>query len=533
MQTKDAGFALVVTLLSAAVGGCGSAGSARDPDDAAVTPDAGERDLSGTVDDAGGFDGAVVDGTIVSGPPTITLPIAFTRADVGTPLTPAELATATDELIALFHDTRYFDFVDERVHGWPKSDASHPLWYGTWWSGVSITKSAGLVTYAHGADGADNNGLRTAPYLEGACYAHLMWGGATTGDLVRRMTRGYAAWALGMVRQVGDANPTLLARAIYPTSVASSDGGRALFIDYGLDRPGVDASPSSYVHLPGNPSFGDLYVKNKRSKDDVPHMLRSLAQTQACDNRLGADGLADLTQARSLYQSWAQRVDAQGFVIETLDPSGNLWAPPDQLARYTLAGNLECLGALAVRLMGGVGPGSLDCGDGLPALEAGAWTLLKNDARQIQRTNHAAALTLAYRVNQLALASSLIGGLARRLDLDMGLAESASPPSGFELRDVASELICAANVGVPLTSREVRWLHARLHEAYLGMREPQHAATFRVFDPATPDGSYAFDPPDVGLFHRDLGMMIGACASPNRNPAGRALLDCAKLLAAF
>jgi len=122
--------------------------------------------------------------------------VTFARADVGTPLTPAELAAATDQLIALLQDTRYFDVVDERVHGWPQSAGG--FWYGTWWSGITVTKQAGKVTYLHAAGGADNNGLRTAPYLEGACYAHLMWGSPLTANLVRRMARGYSSWALSM-----------------------------------------------------------------------------------------------------------------------------------------------------------------------------------------------------------------------------------------------------------------------------------------------------------------------------------------------
>ena len=524
-------FVRLLAVASLAPLGCGHGSSPGDASDAAVA-----SMLDGAVSgplDGGALDLASVDGTIVSGPPPSTLPVSFSRPDVGTPLSPAELTVATDELIAILKDTRYFDFVEERVHGWPQSDTTHAFWNGTWWSGITVTKTAGVVRYAHSADGADNNGLRTAPYLEGACYAQLMWGGATSARLVRTMTRGMSAWALGIVKQVGDTNPPLLARAVYPTSVMSTDGGRSLFIDYTLDRPGVDASQSSYVHLATNPSFGDVYIKNKRSKDDIGHMLRTMAQVQPCASRLGSDGAADLSQMMALYKAWAQRVDSQGFAIETLDTSGSLWTPPDMLAHYTLTANLECLGALAVRLMGGAAAGTLACGDGLPSLESTAWTFLKNDARQIERTNHAAALTLAYQGNQLTLAASLLSGLARRIELDLGVAEGASPPADFELRDVAGEVIYASNVGVPLTSREVRWLHARLHQAYVGMRDPSNDLSYHLFDAATPDGTYAYDAPDVGLFHRDVAMLLGACASGNRNPTGRAILDCAHLLAAF
>lgn len=87
--------------------------------------------------------------------------------------------------------------------------------------------------------------------------------------------------------------------------------------------------------------------------------------------------------------------------------------------------------------------------------------------------------------------------------------------------------------GVPLTSAEVRWVHQRLHAAYLAYRAPAMAATYRVFDPSTPDGTYPYEPGGAGMSFADIGVMLGACASPWRNPAGRPLLDCAKVLAAL
>src|SRR5262249_52053108 len=146
------------------------------------------------------------------GPPPSALPVTYTRPDTGTPLTAAELATATDQLVALLADTRYFAVVDERVHGWPESAGGFS--YGTWWSGVSIEKKSGKVSFVHAADGAENNGLRTAPYLEGACYAYLFGGDDLTASLVRRMARGYSSWALAMQRYAGD--EAMLARASYP-----------------------------------------------------------------------------------------------------------------------------------------------------------------------------------------------------------------------------------------------------------------------------------------------------------------------------
>ena len=55
--------------------------------------------------------------------------------------------------------------------------------------------------------------------------------------------------------------------------------------------------------FPANPIVGDIYVKNNRSKDDMGHVFRSLAQVEACAPRLLPSGQADLAQAKAPYAS--------------------------------------------------------------------------------------------------------------------------------------------------------------------------------------------------------------------------------------
>ena len=50
-----------------------------------------------------------------------------------------------------------------------------------------------------------------------------------------------------------------------------------MFIDYSFNQPGLDNGATEYVHIPDNPYWGDLWVKNKRSKDDLGHMMRAIA----------------------------------------------------------------------------------------------------------------------------------------------------------------------------------------------------------------------------------------------------------------
>lgn len=538
------GIALATTL-AITLAGCSSngAGDAATPP---AGPAAGEPGAAGSSGGPGGTSGGTASatdggtgadggdgGATTKGPPPSSLPVTFTRPDVGTPLTQAELDAATDQLVALLVDTRYFDVIDERVHGWPQTQPGY--WYGTWWSGVTVTKQAGQVTYQHGAGGADNNGLRTAPYLEGACYAHLLWGKPLTAQLVRKMARGYSSWALTMKRSAGDTAPTLLARAQYPASVASSEGGRSLFIDYSLDRPGTDNGATEYVHLATNPTFGDVWIKNKRSKDDMGQVFRSIAQIQACQPRLDAAGQADLAQTMSLYASWSKQVESEGWSIATLDKDANLYTPPvsETLAHYTLVDNVECPGALMMRLLGHGDSGTLACASGISNTEKLLGSQMKNGVKQILRTHHEAAVNMALLTNQTAPALALLQGLAERVDSDLALASAASPPANVNPDDIVSLLLHAANTGVPLTSKEVRWLQGRLDAAYTSYRAAGNAATYRVFDAATSDGAYPFDPSGSGMSFSDIGLVLGSCASPYRNPTGRPIVNCQRLLTAL
>lgn len=468
-----------------------------------------------------------------SGPPPSVLPFTYERDDVGVALTQAELEAATDELIAILTDTRYFEVVDDRVHGWPETDPGGKYWYGTWWSGITVTKAGGKVTYLHSNDGADNNGLRTAPLLEGACFAYLMWNQGAHAHLMRKMVRGYSSWAMAMVRYAGDPVPTMLTRASYPASVQSLEGGRDLFIDYSQNHPGIDNGACEYVHLPDNPTWGDIWVKNKRSKDDIGHMVRSIGQITACEPLIAGDDLSDLLTMRELYASWSRTVEDAAWSIATWDKNAQYWIPPlsETLAHYTTLGNVECPAVLSLRLLGRDNPGSLDCGSGISDTEKLTSSVINPSAKQILRTSHEAAVNMALFKGANGVALTLLQGLAERVETDLDAALSSNPPENANPKDVAGMLLYAANAGVPLTSREVRFLHQRLHEAYLTYRNPAATNTYHVYDPATPDGTYPYEPGGEGLEYVDLGALLGSCASHYRNPAGRPVFDCDKLVA--
>ena len=458
------------------------------------------------------------------------LPFTYTRPERGAPIDAATVSAKTDVLLDLLAKSRYFGFVDERVHGWPESDPKKRFWYGVWWTGVDVHVQAGKVTYLHNMGGAENAGIPTSPVLEGMCFAHRLWPDARIEHTERRLVRGLSSWIMAMRRGPDDPD-TLLTRAAYPAAIQSDDGGVSYLVDYSLNHPGTDSGSSEYVHVPLNPIWGDLWIKNKRSKDDIGHMFRAIAQIDACDGTFTEPGAQDdLVELRRLYQSWARRVEDDGFVIATLDKSGNTWLPPGMLAHYVSVANAECDAMLALRLFGRRTPGALDCQNGISSVDE-AISVGGHSNGQILRSSHEAAAGHALLSNQVDAARPLVEGLARRIDALLDAIEANMRPPYVSDVDVSELIIHAANAGVPLTWREVAWLHKQLDVAHQTFLAPSNDVVYRSFDPKTPDGSYLYEPDGDGIDFETLGALLGQCAAEWRNPASKPVLDCAKVRA--
>jgi hypothetical protein len=303
------------------------------------------------------------------------------------------------------------------------------------------------------------------------------------------------------------------------------DTDRNIFINYDANRPGVDGGASYFIHIPENPTFGDLHVQAKRSKDDMGHLFRAVALLDACEGHFSDAGARiDLIEMRLLYREWAQRVERDGFRIATLDKELNVWLPPSGLAIYATYGQLECGAELMIRLAsrfetldsrcdnGGLGPLT----DPIPGI--------RPHSNNILRSHHEAAAGLALLTNNVELARDLATGLAARLEMILPVLEDGSDPDHARRHDVYQLAVESSLLGVPLTSREVRFVHGQIEIAAAGYDTTR--PDWNAFDPSVPDGGYDLHPSGPGIDVKDLGILLGTCVAPYRNPTGRPLLDC-------
>ena len=465
-------------------------------------------------------------------PPDPNQPAPFERPDQGEPISDAEMIEVTDLYLEVLEDIRYLDLARERIHGWPASDPQGRFWYGTWWSGVSVIKQGGKVTYLHNEDGADNNGIRTAPLLEGALFAHALWGHPNDLKLTRELVRGFSSWVIAMESAGRPDAGVLMTRASYPPSVTSTDDeGAEVFIDYSLNQPGLDNGATEYVRIPDNPHWGDIWVKNKRSKDDLGHMMRAVAHVARYAESFEDPALKqDAEQMLELYTAWCRRVEDDDWTIATYDKDLNVYIPPDSLAHLMQMFNGECDLILALRLFGRGTPGTWDCGNGITDIDV--MGSVKPSNAQMFRAYHEGVVAQALLRKRQDIANALLEGLAQRIDEVLDDLLSDEPPDAPIPKDMAELIVQSGNVGLPLTWREVRYVHERIREAHETYRDPANHDAYHVLDASTPDGTYPYDPPGEGFFFRNLGAVLGTCASTFEPKGGHRLLDCERVRAA-
>jgi hypothetical protein len=107
-----------------------------------------------------------------------------------------------------------------------------------------------------------------------------------------------------------------------------------------------------------------------------------------------------------------------------------------------------------------------------------------------------------------------------------GLEGLADPVPYLDDEHLATMIAHGAAAGVPLTWREVRFLHARIDEAFASYGDPALDPIVATFDGATPDGQYWFEPWGTGFEFVGLAGLLGSCASPCLNPQSKPVLDC-------
>ena len=244
-------------------------------DDSNISPD-GDTDTSSEIEET--LPTCVLNDSIAPPPrPSDVLgydPVE--REAVGPPPTEEEITAFTKKVTAFFKDTGYFDWVWRTSHGLDASYDPDMMPYKLWWQDVGMRRDGDTITFFHHSR-AENICKRTIKVLENSLAGYLLTGDERMGEIAEQLMLGLVALSLGLEFEKEDPLVKYLqARAVFNHNHEYTVDGRKVAIDY---EPMYTPSFKWNVHvfeIPDNPTYGDIWVSNMRSKDDVPYMYLAL-----------------------------------------------------------------------------------------------------------------------------------------------------------------------------------------------------------------------------------------------------------------
>ena len=477
------------------------------------------------------------------------LPFVIDRPDAGDPLTDEEVESFTRKITGFYKETAFFDWIWWTAHGLHESYDPEMPDYGLWWQDTQTYKEGDTIRFVH-TGGADNLSLRTTKVLNNVIAGYLMTSDMYFGRIVRQYSKGLVALSQGFEWESEEPLVKYLqARAIFTHDHEYTlEGGRKVKVEYGPIKENEKYDWNAHT-LPNdeNPHYGPIWVRTMRSKDDVPHMFRSVPMLKMVAKQGEHEDVRDAAALALEYmEGFARDIVDNGYQIRTKDKAGNTFVPlvesgaVNDLASFVLFDsiipNAECSATLSSALVAYGDAQDNDCGEFDHNLYEDIATDVHYFNLAIIRFFHLSAITNALASDKNEIAKTLVDGLVKRADRYMKNPGSIGNDKSFASA-TAGWLLAAAASGLPLTSAEARYI-ANEYTA-----SADHYSTFEYWDPwadSVPEGQFDYKPPrdgpqdpeaPDGISRRhvritEMTFALEYCFSPYRAINGARLLDC-------
>lgn len=465
------------------------------------------------------------------------VPFAITRRDPLTALPAQEITAATDKLKNFWRSSDFFPWLLRVSHGVHASTGKPD--FAVFWHDVDAVKDGDLVTFRHGDSGGGHNVyIPTSRLLASAAAGYLATGREEFGAIVEQYSKGIGAACRGLVHDANDPAPFLMARNVVAQNHEyTTDQGKRKAIDFTGWYNDYQAWNAHRFEYRENPYWGDVWVTNMRSKDDVPHIyfadifLRYVIQDAADEKvREGAK------QGDDCVRGFAKDIVDSGWKIRTKDAAGMPFVPEEDLASFVqyegLSPNGECSAKIASAFLGTGTAQGQNCGL-VYRNEYEAFAVARHYYNyHIVQTFHLTAILSALIHRQNDTAKALLNGMALRLDAygDPASDEPGQSDARWNAH-LAQLLLLAGASGVPLTEKE-----ARLIQSEYSTAADAYAAWPRWDIWSAADDTYShrdgYIPSDQGRLVEleAMGFPLIYCASPFK-AAGAEPFDCAALIA--
>jgi hypothetical protein len=366
-------------------------------------------------------------------------------------------------------------------------------------------------------------------------------------ELVLGYIRGVSAMIDGSIWAGEDpVVDTVMARAIFHRNHDwVLDGGRKASVDYEPVRHEESQQRHDTVHNAANPTWGDLYVRTKRSKDDFPWVYRTQVHLARLLWTTGDEEVREA--ALRLYdqlQGFAGDIVDHGYLIRAKRAGGEVFIPYldgtsgavddfASLVEYeTMIPNAECNAKLGVALIATGEARGNDCEDGISEIYEEIAIARYYGHTWMQWNFHVSALATALLYGD-GQAQALLAGLGDRMDGLMVRDDATSADPRYR-PDVAQLLVLGAAYGLPLTPDEARLV---MTEYALAADHYEPWDRWDLWRADLPDGEYAPYPSRESasgdgatarthVWIPEMPNLFEYCASPVRARGGAPFLDC-------
>jgi hypothetical protein len=481
------------------------------------------------------------------------LDIAYSRVDAGEPVSDEEVTAFTRRLMGFLKKIHYFDYVLYTTHG---VDASTGLPDWQFWYNERFKKEGDLVTFFHPenmTDGGHNLHIPMSRVTGDLLAAAMLTNDATASLAAEKLCKGITASMLGMVQQDGDPLPHLMSRNVVPAYSQE-------FLTHDGKRKAVDPSGwySEYerwncnrYHVADNPWWGEMWVTNLRSKDDVPHVFRFVPVLRYAVRDLQNEAARTAcAETLSYLEAFAKDIVDSDYRIRTREKDGAIVMPgfTDDPELNKLQGDLasfihyrefiplgECNARRGSELIAYRRAVNEECGTGEPNAYDRISYSINAYNRRICQYFHVAHLANALVNRDNAAALELMEGVNTRIaqEYALELDEMKYPPNDM-WRNLALLLTQAHSFGFPLVSEDVRLIH---YYYQLTIDQYLDWPYWDLWAESVPEGATgAYRPPncdnaegvDKQCWFRveDIAQIFENCWSPLVNPTSASFVDC-------
>jgi len=470
------------------------------------------------------------------------LPFTFERDQVGDPLTQEEIDAFTDKYIGFLQNVGWFDWLRWTNHGMHENTGKYD--YILYWQDTQATKSGNTVTFSH-TGGADNLMIRLGKHFNATAALYLATERDDLAYLLRMWSRGVVALFMSMQHTEDDPVTTIMPRTPFTENCSYTIDGRDVVVDYDpVKQERVYSWNAHTIPNADNPYWDNVWVRNMRSKDDVPHIYRMVPMLMRLVVEAPDQEVADAAlEALDALQLFAKDITDSGYFIRTKDEWGNWYLPLEDsgivkdLASFSIytpiVPNAECDGRLASALIGYQDHLDVDCEQGIGYLYELIATTSHYFNWAIIRYLHLASVYNALMVGENEVAQELMEGLAERATTIINDEEGRAAHQEWDA-DAAGFYVTSATVGLPLTNEEARLVVEQYGQS-IDFYETW--PNWDLWDPSVPDGVVLYQPESQeipggawALRVDELGFILEYCASLFLNDATSEFIDCERLL---